>query len=307
MTSSTALIFNGGLVDARGTITAALTNGANLQPALGGTGLNVTGSVTLLTSSKLTFQLGGLTQGSQYGFLNANGSVALNGNLVVSFVNSFQAGNKDNFTVLSSTALSGAFTNVASGTRLATTDSSGTFLVTYNGTTVVLSDFQSGTPAVPSSKPAESADAVVGPRVAGSGWKAKPKYLEGDTGNEAQKAPSATLTTGQTPDQSSAIPSASEPKVLPSIRLADRKTAAPKGRGRSIAIHLKDTDQLLDLLEGSTATTANGKVIVNPKAGAKPFKHDGGNTPESARNLPVPKKMPPAEVQGRSNAVRTAN
>ena len=141
VTSSTALIFNAGLIDARGTINAAITNGANLQPALGGTGLSVNGTVSLLATSNLTFQLGGLAQGSQYGSLNVNGSVGLNGNLVVSFVNAFQAGNSDNFTVLSSTALLGAFTNVASGSRLTMTDNSGSFLVTYNGTDVVLSDF----------------------------------------------------------------------------------------------------------------------------------------------------------------------
>ncbi len=142
VTSATALVFNGGLVDARGTINAAITNGANLQPALGGSGLVVNGNVTLLSSSQLTFQLGGLVQGTEYGFLNVNGTVALNGNLVVSFVNGFQANNNNNFTVLSSTALSGAFTNVPSGSRVTATDNSGTFLVTYNGTTVILSDFQ---------------------------------------------------------------------------------------------------------------------------------------------------------------------
>jgi len=150
VTSSTALNFVAGLVDARGTINAAITSGANLQPALGGTGLSVNGAVSLLATSKLTFQLGGLAQGGQYGSLNVNGSVGLNGNLVVSFVNAFQAGNNDNFTVLSSTSLSGAFTNVASGSRLTTTDNSGSFLVTYGGTTVLLSDFQVSAP-VPSS------------------------------------------------------------------------------------------------------------------------------------------------------------
>ena len=306
VTSSTALNFNGGLIDARGTINSAITNGANLQPALGGTGLSVTGAVSLLTTSNLTFQLGGLTQGNQYGFLNVNGSVALNGNLVVSFVNSFQAENKDNFTVLSSTALSGAFTNVASGTRLATTDNSGTFLVTYNGTTVVLSDFQSGKLAGPSSSTDKSTEAVVGPRFVGPASKAPAKNPEDENGNEVQKAPSATASTGQAPDQSATIPSTNKSKVSPSIRLANGKTAAAKGRG-PIAINLKNTDQLLDLLEGSSATTANGKVIVSPKRGAKTFKRDGSSTPNNARDLPVDKKTPPDEVHNRSIAIRTAN
>ncbi len=71
---NSALNFQGGLVDARGTINAAIMNNAMLRPALGGSGLAVTGNVTLLGSSQLIFQLGGLAQGSQYGFLNVNGT-----------------------------------------------------------------------------------------------------------------------------------------------------------------------------------------------------------------------------------------
>ena len=126
---TTRSISNGGLVDARGTINAAIMNNAMLRPALGGSGLNVTGNISLLSSSQLTFQLGGLTQGTQYGFLNVTGSVGLGGNLVASFVNSFQASNSDSFTVLSSTAaLTGRFANVASGDFLAVSDGSGAFL-----------------------------------------------------------------------------------------------------------------------------------------------------------------------------------
>ena len=143
VTSSTALNFNeGAAIDARGSINSAITNGGNLQPALGGTGLSVTGAVSLLSTSKLTFQW--RTRSGQPIRIPQckRFRTAWNGNLVVSFVNSFKAGSEDNFTVLSATALSGSFTNVASGTRLATTDSSGTFLVTYDGTTVTLSNFQ---------------------------------------------------------------------------------------------------------------------------------------------------------------------
>ena len=144
VTSSSALNFMGGLIDARGTMTAGLTNSANLQPALGGSGLAVTGAVSLLSASQLTFQLGGLTQGSEYGFLNVNGTVALGGQLVLSFVNGFQnsVNGSDTFTVLSSSFnFSGMFSNVASGTRLETSDGFGSFLVTYSGNNVVLSNF----------------------------------------------------------------------------------------------------------------------------------------------------------------------
>ena len=88
--SNNALNFQGGLIDARGTISAAIMNNAMLRPALGGSGLAVTGNVSLLSSSNLVFQLGGLTQSSQYGFMNVNGTVTLGGQLVLSFVNGFQ-------------------------------------------------------------------------------------------------------------------------------------------------------------------------------------------------------------------------
>ena len=147
VTSSSALNFMGGLIDARGTMTAGLTNSANLQPALGGSGLAVTGAVSLLSASQLTFQLGGLTQGSEYGFLNVNGTVALGGQLVLSFVNGFQnlVTGSDIFTVVSASSnFTGAFSNVASGTRLLTSDGFGTFVVTYSGSNVVLSNFIAG-------------------------------------------------------------------------------------------------------------------------------------------------------------------
>ena len=144
VTSSTTLNFMGGLIDAQGTISASLTNSANLQPALGGGGLAVTGNVSLLSASQLTFQLGGLTQGSQYGFLNVNGTVALGGQLVLSFANGFEhsvTGN-DTFTVLASSFnFSGVFSNIASGDRLDTADGFGSFVVTYSGNTLILSGF----------------------------------------------------------------------------------------------------------------------------------------------------------------------
>ena len=63
--STSVLDFQSGIVNARGSITGSLNNGATLTPTLGGSGLNVTGNVTLLNASNLNFQLGGLTAGSQ--------------------------------------------------------------------------------------------------------------------------------------------------------------------------------------------------------------------------------------------------
>ncbi len=142
--SSTGLQIQGGLLTGVGTINAAITNSALLRPGLGVGGLAVNGNVSLLTASNLSFQLGGLTQGSEYGFLNVNGTVALGGQLVLSFVRNFQNSvtNSDVFTVLSATStFTGVFNNVASGTRLLTSDGFGSFVVTYTGSNVVLSNF----------------------------------------------------------------------------------------------------------------------------------------------------------------------
>ena len=127
-----------------GTITAAIQNNAMLRPALAAGRFNRERQRCLLGASQLIFNLGGLTQGSQYGFLNVNGTVSFGGQLVLSFVNGFQTtvSNTDTFTLISSSsAFVGAFTNIASGNRLNTSDGFGSFLVTYNGSSLVLTNF----------------------------------------------------------------------------------------------------------------------------------------------------------------------
>ena len=152
-----------------------------------------------------------------------NGSVGLNGNLVVSFVNAFQAGNSDNFTVLSSTALSGTFANVASGSRLTTTDNSGSFLVTYDGTDVVLSDFLT-------------------------------------TGHHGSSSNNQVSTAS---DSSVTLPNKSATKLLPPVRTPVARTVSPRGSGRKVATRFDNTDQILGLLDAAETTTTDGKVILN--------------------------------------------
>ena len=284
VTSSTALNFNGGLIDARGSINSAITNGGNLQPALGGTGLSVTGAVSLLSTSKLTFQLGGLTQGNQYGFLNANGSVALNGNLVVSFVNSFKAGNEDNFTVLSATALSGSFTNVASGTRLATTDSSGTFLVTYDGTHRHPVQF----PAYRGRSVLSRRDRIRRARRRTALGRPRP-IRKTKIDAESPAAPDTSSVAVKNAPAAATSPT-TETNVSPS-RTASGKTPSAKGRGRPVAITVENSDQLLGLLEGPGATTAKGKVTVKAKTAARRQAGNPGRTqPNEALNSPASAK-----------------
>jgi hypothetical protein len=134
-----------------GTINApAVTAGGLVSPGNSPGTLTLTGNLTLLSTSALLIELGGTAQGSTYDFLNVGGSAVLGGKLNVTFSGGFQSSvlSTDVFTVVSSSSLSGLFTNVPNGQRLFTMDGLGSFQVNY-GTgsvfginNVALSNFQ---------------------------------------------------------------------------------------------------------------------------------------------------------------------
>jgi len=153
---SNGLNFTSGSLTGSGTVTGNLVNGAaSGSPAVISPGsiygtLNVTGALTLLATSQLIFDLSGTTQGVTYDFLHDAGTTTLGGTLTVNLASSFKSTiqTSDSFTVLTATTVSGAFTNVANGTRLVSSDGSGSFLVSYGtgsafaANNLVLSNFQ---------------------------------------------------------------------------------------------------------------------------------------------------------------------
>jgi hypothetical protein len=236
ISADSPLQINGGELRGFGQINSAIQNNATLRPLLGGTGLNVSGNVTLLSASNLVFNIGGLTAGSQYGRLNVTGNVSLGGNLLVSFVNGFVAANNNNFTVLTSTAtLTGAFSNVPSGSRLTTTDNSGSFLVNYAGNNIVLSDFMSG-----GVRPAEV------PAVLSETASRTPQVAPADT--TTPKALTVTRTVGGMNRQG-------EREIT--ARDADSPMPAKEAK-----IDLKSSDQLLQLLAETKPDQPRGRVNV---------------------------------------------
>jgi hypothetical protein len=137
-----------GRLELTGNPTSIVNNGT-ISPGDNGPGtleLRInSGDLQLNAGSTLDFAIGGTAQGTEYSWLRKtdNRVQTLGGNLNVRLVNGFTPGPSDVFTILTSNqTLAGAFLNVANGTRLATTDSSGSFIVTYNGTSVVLSAFR---------------------------------------------------------------------------------------------------------------------------------------------------------------------
>ncbi len=108
----------------------------------------INGSYQLGASGILNIDLGGITQATafqtgQYDYLTVSGTTTLAGNLTVKLIGGFTPANATTFTVLNSTGtLSGAFENVAFGSRITTAGAEGTFLVTQSGNTVRLSDYK---------------------------------------------------------------------------------------------------------------------------------------------------------------------
>ena len=135
--STNALSFSpGSFLDGTGAVTApsiamsgAIEPGA---PAAAGQ-LTLNGNLVLLAPAFTDFVLGGVTQGSQYGYLVVNGSLGLGGNLQVSFIGGFDTTVTSGMTfdLISSTSLSGSFLNAPSGSRLWTADGLGSFVVNY--------------------------------------------------------------------------------------------------------------------------------------------------------------------------------
>ena len=140
------LISSGAILKGTGIISANLTLAGTLAPGNSAGAITNYGNVVLLPTAVLQFELAGTTQGSGYDFmLVTNGAVTLDGALQASFVNGFETNvsNSDTFTLLTVTGvLSGAFTNVADGARLVTAGGEGSFLVTYNGNELMLSNYQ---------------------------------------------------------------------------------------------------------------------------------------------------------------------
>jgi hypothetical protein len=79
----------------------------------------------------LEIEIGGKTQATQYDYLVVTGTAMLAGELQLVRIGGFTPDPTDMFTIGSAASVEGAFSNVANGQRLATTDGTGAFLVHY--------------------------------------------------------------------------------------------------------------------------------------------------------------------------------
>lgn len=128
-----------GTIISGGTITHS--NGT-ISPGQSPGQLNVTANLTMSATTTFAVELGGLTQGTQYDFLNVTGSTTLNGaTLNLTFVGGFQnainAG--DTFTILTAgSGLTGTFNSLPNGSVFMSNDGFAQFQINYTGNSVVL-------------------------------------------------------------------------------------------------------------------------------------------------------------------------
>jgi autotransporter-associated beta strand protein len=129
-----------------------MQNGAIISPSAA-TGFPIgslsIGSLSMNTTSKLEIQFNqALPLTTRRDVLTVNGAAQLNGNLVLENLNfAVLPSSGDVYTVLTASSITGSFANVANGTRLTTSDGSGSFLVRYGAgspfpsNTIVLHSF----------------------------------------------------------------------------------------------------------------------------------------------------------------------
>ncbi len=141
------------LSDVAGDPTGTLVNnGGSLSP--GGPGIAgrtlVTGNYSCAGGSTLAIDVNGTSpasaftnSGAYYDTVSVTGTAVLNGSLIVNN-NNFTPAAGGSFTILSAGGLSGAFTNVTSGRVAVANSATASYQVLYTGTSVVLTNYQSG-------------------------------------------------------------------------------------------------------------------------------------------------------------------
>ncbi len=129
-----------GTISGEGEMIGSITVPGRTSPGASPGQLTITGSATLTPASIFEAELSGTAAG-QSDLLNVSGAAAVDGTLAVILLNGFRPAAADAFTIVQAGTLTGRFANAPHGQRLATVDGYGSFLVSYSGTAVVLSDF----------------------------------------------------------------------------------------------------------------------------------------------------------------------
>ncbi len=122
--ATSSLNLNGGTLKGTGTVHGSVIAGGGvntIDPGFSPGVLTVNGNVTLSSTSTLAMEIGGLGQGTDYDLLDVNGTLTLAGMLDLDLINGFEelVQFNDVFTLATANSpILGAFSNVASGSRI---------------------------------------------------------------------------------------------------------------------------------------------------------------------------------------------
>ena len=100
----------GGTLDGTGMVGGTVNNnGGTLAPGSSAGELTINGDYTQSASAALEIEIGGLTAGSEYDFLNIAGAATLDGTLDVLLIDSFTPTAGDMFEIITATSILGTF------------------------------------------------------------------------------------------------------------------------------------------------------------------------------------------------------
>ena len=116
----------------------SLTNqGGTLAPGHSAGTTTIDGNYTQQAAGSMEIEIGGTTANTQYDVVDISGFATLGGGLQLSLINGFMPTALQTFTVLFSSGITGAFSNVGNGQRIGVADGSGSFLVNYGAGSAV--------------------------------------------------------------------------------------------------------------------------------------------------------------------------
>ncbi|RME73206.1 MAG: hypothetical protein D6776_07435 [Planctomycetota bacterium] len=142
------LDIQGGTLSGGGTIYGNVQVGGTMAPGFSPGKITITGNWTLTNTAVTQIEIGGLTQGVDYDWIDVGGTATLAGALELYLWNGWTPGATDVYTIITAGSITGQFEGAADGALITTADGLGQFVIHYNPTSVTLSLFD-GSIAVP--------------------------------------------------------------------------------------------------------------------------------------------------------------
>jgi len=142
--SGTVTVNSGAALGGSGRIAGdvVLNSGASLLPGNSAGTLTLDQNLSFAALSSVTFEIGGLIQGTDYDHLAVATNVSFAGSIQLSLLNNFYPSSGDSFQLVSFGSSSGDFDNAANGARINTTDNLGSFQVNYSANDLTVNAFQ---------------------------------------------------------------------------------------------------------------------------------------------------------------------